>query len=81
MDCLPDPDILTPSGSSLVSLPYQPEVLLCKRTLTRWVLDGGELHRDVEGEEGWLAMAGYVGKTYKDVFMDSYNHAVATRSR
>lgn len=64
--------VLTPSLKNLVRLPYQPEVFLCKETLTRWIYNGKELYRDFEGEGEWKKMGTYVGKTYQEVFMDSF---------
>jgi hypothetical protein len=74
----PSLDMPKPRLANMVPLPFQPEVYLCSNTRTRWILDKGELHRDLEGEEGWAKMADYVGKTYQDVFMDSYRHTLNT---
>ena len=79
---LPDLDVPTPKFvSDLVPLPYQPDILLDPQTQTRWRQEGHELSRDLVGEMEWEEMAGYVGKTYSDVFIESYRHALDSRKK
>lgn len=67
---------LKPKLTDMVALPFQKNVFLYEETLTRWTYDKGELYRDLEGEKEWETMASYVGKIYRDVFMDSYHYAL-----
>lgn len=68
-------DMLIPNIKDLIRLPFQPEVFLCGKTHTRWIYDGKELFRDFEGEVEWEKMGTHVGKTYKEVFSDSFKYA------
>lgn len=77
-DRIPILDSSKPKYEDLVQLPFQKNVFLCPTTKTRWILNKGDIHRDVQGEQEWLTMASYVGKTYKEVFEDSYNYALKT---
>jgi len=73
-------DALIPNSIiGLVQLPYQKNVYLCPQTQIRWKYKDGILERDSEGEEDWKKMAEYVGKTYSNVFVDSYNYALENR--
>lgn len=75
-DRIPSIDLPKPKFEELIQLPFQKNVFLCPHTKTRWVVNKGEVFRDVEGETEWLQMASYVGKTYRDVFEDSYKYAL-----
>tara|TARA_Y100001980_G_C14374300_1_gene178276 strand:+ start:177 stop:431 length:255 start_codon:yes stop_codon:yes gene_type:complete len=80
-ESLPPLDIPTPKFvSDLVPLPYQQTILLDPQTHTRWKRDGDTLERDLVGESEWESMAGYVGKTYNQVFMESYRFALDTKN-
>lgn len=57
----------------LVNIPYDPEIFLWKKTITRWRKSTDGFVRDYEGEADWHEMARYVNKTYKEVFMETYN--------
>jgi len=77
MTDLPDINIKKPSFfDKLVPLPWQPEILLCPQTHTRWKKAGNDLQRDHDGEIGWEEMGRFVDKSYYDVFMDSYRSAL-----
>lgn len=82
MKDLPDINLPKPSYfDKLVPLPWQPEILLCPQTHTRWKkiptrCGEDELQRDHEGEIGWEEMGRFVNKSYYDVFMDSYRSAL-----
>jgi hypothetical protein len=74
---LPGFNIPTPQfRADLVPLPYHQDILLDPQTNTRWKLEGDSLVRDHDGEATWSKMAGYVGKTYYDVFMDTFRSAL-----
>lgn len=77
MKDLPDINIPKPSYfAKLVPLPWQPEILLCPQTHTRWKKSTEGLQRDHDGEIGWEEMGRFVNKSYYDVFMDSYRSAL-----
>lgn len=60
----------------LVRLPYDPQIFLCPKSKTRWLLTSdNELVRDLSGEKEWSDMASYVNKTYETVFEDALKHA------
>lgn len=70
---LPPENVPTPRFlSDLVALSYEPDVYLEPQTQTRWRLFDDELNRDYDGESDWAKMAEYVGKTYSNVFCESY---------
>jgi len=74
---LPRTKIATPRFTDkLVPLPYQKNILLCPQTHTRWKSTNGYLERDLRGERSWDEMGAYVGKSYHEVFMDSYRSAL-----
>jgi len=66
-----------PPVRELIQLPFDQDVFLHKETQSRWFYDDDHLlQRDVDGENDWMAMAKYVGKTYAEVFFDAYNYAL-----
>ena len=79
---LPGVEIPTPKFvSDLVPLPFQKDILLDPQTSTRWKLGGYGLVRDHKGEIEWEEMAGYVNKSYSEVFMESYRHALGSEEK
>lgn len=64
-----------PSESILVQLPYDKEIFLCPKTLTRWRKAKTDYIRDLSGEEEWDQMGSYIGKSYEQVFRDSLAYA------
>ena len=68
---IPPPEI----NDKLVNIPYDSEVYLCSKTITRWRKTDDGLVRDYDGEEDWREMSKYVDKTYEQVFMETYKYA------
>ena len=64
------------STENLVQLPFQKNVFLCSKSKTRWILNKGDLYRDMDGENDWKKMGAYVGKTYLEIFDSSYDYAM-----
>lgn len=76
-ESLPPVDLPKPLFlSDLVPLPYQQDIYLDPQSQARWKKVNDDLIRDHDGEADWEQMAGYVGKTYPDVFMESFRHAL-----
>lgn len=74
---IPSEEIQAPdiSRDDVIALPYDSSTFLCPDSLTRWRHEQGNLYRDFQGEIDWDKMSDYVGKTYKEVFIEEYNHA------
>jgi len=64
------------STKFLVKLPFDPEIYLDQKTMTRWRETPDGLVRDYSGEQEWEQMGSYVGKTYQQVFQETYNRYV-----
>ena len=80
MSKLPAFEVKTPQFiSDLVPLHFHEGILLDAQTNTRWKQENNTLVRDHRGECEWEEMAGYVGKAYIDVFMESYRASLETK--
>jgi len=66
-------EIPEPKMEDLVNIPYDQQIYLCQKTLSRWRKTSKSLVRDYDGEADWHEMAAYVNKTYDQVFMETYN--------
>jgi len=67
-------------NDKLVNIPYDSEVYLCSKTITRWRKTDDGLVRDYDGEADWREMSKYVDKTYEQVFMETYATLVSQAS-
>jgi len=65
-----------PRLSNMIPLPYQQNTFLCPESKTRWVYNKGEIYRDTDGENEWIKMGEYVGKTYEEIFAETFKYAM-----
>lgn len=64
-------------SNRFISLPNNKKIFICPDCKTRHLQNTDGWSRDFYGEADWTKMAGYVKKSYEEVFQSEYEYALS----